>query len=106
MAKIQDSLKKSLSLFLEDIQSICSLDRVILFGSFAKGKNTSDSDLDLAIFSKSVNDNNRLEIMTKMSTRVPKYKLDIQPLVFSFRDFNKSDNSFIQDEIKKGIILK
>jgi len=107
MAKITDHLKNRISLFLEDIQSICSLDKVILYGSLARGKGHPDSDIDIAIFSRSANDNNRLQIMSKIFTKVPKYKLDIQPLVFSFQDFSAADNSFIQKEIKaNGIVLR
>ncbi|MBI5399901.1 nucleotidyltransferase domain-containing protein [Candidatus Saganbacteria bacterium] len=107
MAEIPDNIKTSVSSFLNDIKSICSLDRVILYGSFAKGRGQPDSDIDLAIFSKSANDNNRLSLMTKIFARVPKYKLDFQPLVFSFKDFNSTDNTFIQQEVKaKGIVLR
>lgn len=107
MAEIPDNIKKTLDLFLKDIQPFCSLDKVILFGSLAKGKAQAGSDIDLAIFSKSVNKDNRLSLMSKFFTKVTKHKLDIQPLVFSFQDFISPDSSFIQKEIKeKGIVLK
>lgn len=107
MVEIPDNLKVPIFSFLEDIQTVCSLDKVVLYGSFAKGKGRPDSDIDLAIFSRSANDKNRLEIMAKIFAKVPKYKLDIQPLVFSFQDFTSTDNSFIQKEIKNnGINLR
>lgn len=107
MAEIPDNLRKPILSFLEDIQSVCSLDKVILYGSSAKGNYKEGSDVDLAIFSKSANDKNRLALMAKIFTKISKYKLDIQPLVFGFYDFNSKDNTFIQEEIKnKGIVLK
>jgi predicted nucleotidyltransferase len=107
MAEIPANLKTSLNLFLDDIKSICSLDRVVLYGSFARAKGLPGSDIDLAIFSKSANDKNRLSLMTKILTKVPKYKMDFQPLVFSFNDFISSDNTFIQQEVKsKGIVIR
>lgn len=107
MAEIPPALRDSIFSFLDEIKSICSLDKVVLFGSIAKGKYQPDSDIDLAIFSKSATDRNRLEIMSKIFSKVPKYKLDIQPLVFSFQDFFSTDNTFIQNEIKtEGIALK
>ncbi|MBI5701799.1 nucleotidyltransferase domain-containing protein [Candidatus Saganbacteria bacterium] len=107
MAEIPNNIKRSLNLFLQDIQSICSLDKVILYGSFAKGKESLESDIDLAIFSKTATDKNRLSLMSKMLAKVSKYKLDFQPLVFSFKDYSSTDNAFIQQEIKnKGISLK
>lgn len=107
MAQIPDSLIQPLNLFLEDIKNICSLDKVILFGSAAQGTYKKNSDIDLAIFSRSANSTNRLSLMTKIIARVPKYKLDLQPLVFSYKDFSAADNSFVQGEIKsKGVVLK
>jgi predicted nucleotidyltransferase len=107
MAEIPANIKQSLDLFLQDIQGICSLDKVVLYGSYAKGRGSPNSDIDIAIFSKSANDKNRLLLMSRILTKVPKYKLDFQPLVFSFNDYNATDNAFIQDEIKgKGISLK
>lgn len=107
MAKIPDNINKSLTSLLEEIQLICSLDKVILYGSFAKGDQGKNSDIDLAIFSRSATDKNRLAIMTKIFAKISKYKLDIQPLVFSFHDFNSKGNTFIQEEIKqKGTVLR
>lgn len=106
MAEIPDKIRKDLSSFLKDIQPICVLDRVVLFGSLAKGKGNKDSDIDLAIFSRSATDENRHDLMTKIFSKIPKHKLDIQPLVFTLQDFDSTDNSFIQQEIKKnGIVL-
>jgi predicted nucleotidyltransferase len=105
MAEIPDKIKKSISSFLEEIQPICSLDKVFLYGSIVKGTAKKDSDIDLAIFTKSVNNINRHLIMTQIFKRISKYKLDIQPLVFSLEDYSKTDNTFVEQEIKnKGII--
>jgi predicted nucleotidyltransferase len=107
MVKIPDNINKKLSSFLEEIRPICSLDKVVLFGSLAKGKGSAESDVDLAIFSRTASDDNRLQLMAKILSKIPKYKLDIQPLVFSFQDYESPDNSFIQNEIKgNGIILE
>lgn len=107
MVEIPDNLKTSLDSFLNDIKSICSLDRVVLYGSFANGKGRLNSDIDLAIFSKSATDKNRLSLMTKILAKVPKYKMDFQPIVFSLKDFISPDNTFIQQEVKnKGIVLR
>jgi predicted nucleotidyltransferase len=53
MAKIPNNLINSLDSFLKEIEPICSLDKVILYGSLAKGNINKNSDIDLAIFSRS-----------------------------------------------------
>jgi len=74
------------------------LNRVILFGSIAQGTAQPESDVDLAIFSADVTDENRLEIMTDCWLKTIPYKLDIQPVVYPLADFY-ADNDFIQQEI-------
>ena len=107
MAKIPNKIKKSIEEFLSEIRSICNLNKVILYGSYASGRSTQNSDIDLAIFSKDANDDNRLNLMTKILMRVPKYKLDLQPLVFSYKEVSSNKNDFIKNEIKsRGITLK
>ncbi|MDI6731258.1 MAG: nucleotidyltransferase domain-containing protein [Candidatus Margulisbacteria bacterium] len=107
MIKIPDKIKETIDLFLNDINHFCSLDKVVLYGSFAKGKGTAESDIDIAIFSRQANNSNRLSLMAKIFTKVPKYKLDFQPLVFSFQDYLSPGNDFLQQEIiNKGMILR
>ena len=90
--------------YIGEINNICPIEKVIIFGSYASGHQSSDSDIDLAIFSKNINDDNRLEFMKIFFMKISKYKLDIQPLAFSFNEFIDGDNDFILNEIKsKGI---
>ena len=82
------------------------VDKAILFGSYATGKTQRSSDIDLAVFSRVVTDRNRLKIAADMLRETSGYRLDIQPLVFSYRDFLSSENDFITEQIKrKGIVV-
>ena len=40
--------------------------------------------------------------MTEAVALINKFKLDIQPLVFSYDDYFNEDNEFISNEIKKN----
>ncbi len=79
------------------------IENVILFGSYAKGTNNVDSDIDLAIIVKSVDDiiDMQIELM-KIRTD---YDLMIEPHPFSLSDFHLS-NPAAADIIKNGIELK
>lgn len=104
MVKISPHIRNALKNYIEEINNICLIEKVILFGSYASGHPSPDSDIDLAIFSKDINDDNRLEFMKIFLMKIGKYKLDIQPLAFSFNEIMAGNNDFILNEIKgKGI---
>ena len=80
-------------------EGVIEVDKAFIFGSYAHGRAGKHSDIDMAIFSRNVNDGNRLEIMTEAVALINRFKLDIQPLVFSFDDYFSEDNDFISIEI-------
>ena len=101
MAKRENIIEENLKKYLEEINQICPIDLVILYGSYAKGIPSKESDIDLAVFSKKITECNRLKFMTQFLSRVWKYKLDFQPLAFSMADYKSDENDFIREEIKK-----
>jgi len=101
MAEAKIKIIAVLKKYLEEVEKICHVEKAILFGSYAHGKTGRHSDIDIAIFSKNVDDKNRIEIMSRVIMLIDKLKLDIQPLVFSYEDFIQGDNDFIDNEIKK-----
>lgn len=106
MAKIKDSTKETIKLYLREVEKFCPVDRAVLFGSHASGNAKKCSDIDIAIFSKKINDRNRLEMMSKMVLAGGKFKLDIQPVAFSEKDYFQSDSGFVRTEIKKkGVVI-
>ncbi len=104
MAKIPTAVIKTLNDYLRDIEKICHIDKAILFGSYVHGSVKKHSDIDIAIFSKQITEDNRLEIMAKLIASGGKFKRDIQPIAFSWEDYLSQDNDFIVNEIiSKGI---
>lgn len=106
MAKVKDSTKETIKQYLKEVEKFCSVDRAVLFGSRARGNGKKHSDIDIAIFSKKVNDHNRLEMMSKMVLAGGKFNMDIQPVAFSEKDYFQSDSGFVRTEIrKKGVVI-
>ena len=101
MAKTKNEVIEVLKSYLKDVEKICHVDKAFLFGSYAHGRPGKDSDIDVAIFSRNVNDKNRLEVMSRAIMLLSKLKLDIQPVVFPYDDYIAEDNEFISSEIKK-----
>lgn len=77
------------------------LQKIILFGSFSKGSQKDDSDIDIAIVLKKFSTD-------KFTTRLKLLKLSrnfedvIEPHPFLLKDFNDSD-PFALEVIKTGI---
>lgn len=101
MVKTKTQVIRVLRNYLREAEKVCHVDKAILFGSHAHGRASAQSDIDIAIFSKGVTDRNRIETMSKLLMLVNKLKVDIQPVVFSYKDYAAGDNDFITEEIKK-----
>ena len=79
------------------------VEKAILFGSFAKGTYHNDSDIDLAIVFKSLEDviDRQIELMKMRSDD----DLLIEPHPFSLNDFHSS-NPVAFEILKTGIEIK
>jgi len=86
--------------YVKRISNKYQIENAILFGSFAKGTNHADSDIDIAIIFRSVGDiiDLQIELMKMRSDD----DLLIEPHPFKKSDFNIS-NPVVAEIIKNGI---
>jgi predicted nucleotidyltransferase len=84
--------------YIATIQDKYQIEKVILFGSYAKGTNHDDSDIDLAILLKNVEDTIETQIDLMCLRR--DQDLIIEPHPFAIIDFN--DSNPVVAEIKKN----
>jgi uncharacterized protein len=89
--------------YVDRVSKKYQIDNVILFGSFAKGTNHDDSDIDLAIVFKQMDD--AIEMQVELMCLRGDNDLMIEPHPFSHSDFNLS-NPVVAEIIKNGIELK
>ena len=86
--------------YIKTVRKYFEIDSVFLFGSYASGSASSDSDIDLAIVSESFT-NNKFEsgvILGKMTWGID---TRIEPIAFTPKEF---EEQFFAQEIKmKGI---
>ncbi len=73
-----------------------------LFGSYAKGKFTDDSDIDLALIFTNLDDSKRFDIQVQLMLLAAKIDSRIEPHPISHDDFN-SGNPFVVEIKKTGI---
>ena len=88
--------------YINVIRSKYQIETAYMFGSYAKGTNHNDSDIDLAIVFRKVDDIIELQIeLMKMRTDDV---LMIEPHPFIKRDFNSS-NPMVSEIMKYGMKL-
>lgn len=88
--------------YIDNVSRRYKISSVILFGSFAKGTNHSDSDIDLAIVFESVDD--IIEMQIELLRLRTDDDLLIEPHPFQMADFNLS-NPVVSEILKNGIEL-
>jgi len=96
-AEIILSLKK----YIEKVKEIYKVDSVILFGSYAKGTNKEDSDIDVAIVSSEFED--IYDVMAELMGLTWNLDTRIEPHPIKAKDFEEKTNPFIHEIIETGI---
>lgn len=105
MVKIPDDIRKIIEEYLKELSSEIKIDKAILFGSYAKGNHGIDSDIDLAIFSDSFKDMDRIESIKYLLKKARKFRgVDLQPISFTNEDY-KERLGIVDDVLKTGIEL-
>ena len=75
-----------------------------VFGSHARGNSYKDSDIDLALIFKNLNDSERFDIQVKLMLLASRIDLRIEPHPLSHADFN-SENPFVVEIKRTGFEL-
>ncbi len=107
--KIKMNLKKKLDYYIETLSKIVKIDKVILFGSYARGDSHEYSDIDLAVVSSELDPNkpyfvHNIELADKASL----YDPDLQLFAFPKEAFEKEtgvEGSFIREIKKTGKVI-
>ncbi len=102
MAKrnIDIDVLKRVEEYIKEISKHYSIQEVYLFGSYAKGTNHEDSDIDIAVIIDS--DDNVFDLMVELMMLTRNIDLRIEPHPIKVRDF-KEGNPFVQEIIDTGI---
>lgn len=102
MAKrnIDIGILKSVEEYIKEISKYYSIQEAYLFGSYAKGTNHEDSDIDIAVIINS--DNNVFDLMVELMMLTQNIDLRIEPHPIKVEDFEEG-NPFVQEIIDTGI---
>jgi len=89
--------------YIADVKKAMPIDKVYMYGSYAKGTQREDSDVDICFFSNSFESKRSLDVLTELfylKTKYDKY-LFIQPNAFPTSELN-NDNPFVKEILRTG----
>ena len=105
MLNIPEQVESTIKVYLKNVSRIIPIDKAILFGSYAKGNFSVDSDIDLAIFSSYFDGRDRLESFRILFLEAMEFPLDIQPQPFTKDEMLKPDG-IVSEIFKTGVEIK
>jgi len=104
MAEIPDNIRQALTDYVQQVAQEITVQRAIVFGSYATGDWQPESDIDVAIFSEDFASMNRVEAITFLLNKALPYHLDIQPLAYDADDLAQArENPFIHEILRTGV---
>ena len=103
---VPDPLKELKRVILKGLPG-SMVERIVLFGSITRGKETAGSDIDLFILVKTLEDQQKLEIpLEKLSNEcLELFGNRLAPYILTGRQFKQKKSLNILAEINKGIQL-
>lgn len=91
----------SVKLYAELVKNILPVEMIILYGSYARGNQNSNSDIDIAVVLNEL-EGNFLDISAQLFSLTRKVNTDIEPKLIIKKD-NKS--GFLENILKYGKII-
>jgi len=99
--KIDERIMNAIQQFINAVSKDYKIDSVYLFGSYARGTQHKDSDIDIAIISKDVKD--RLDDMAKMFGYTWSIGENIEPHPDNTSEFNAEESILASEVLRTGI---
>lgn len=98
---ISKEIMQSIQKYIEKISQYYKIEAIILFGSYAKGTENEDSDIDIAIISSDFND--VIEDGAKLIGFTWKIDTRIEPHPITKEDYENISNPFVREVMDTGI---
>jgi len=100
---ISTEVLNSIEAYIKKISEYYKIDAVILFGSYAKGTNNTDSDIDIAVVSSDIKD--KFDDGAKLISLTWGVDTRIEPHLILTEEFKENETPFIDEIIRTGIEL-
>lgn len=102
MDRIPESIQEIIEDYVIKLSKVMPIEKVILFGSYANGKQHKYSDVDIAIFSDYFKDMSRVDGIYFLLLNAMDYDIDLEPQPFTLDEYNKPVG-IVSEIIRTGI---
>jgi len=104
MGKVKDSIIEIAKIYLQEVEkSGIRIGKAYLYGSYSRGENRKESDIDIAIISSDFT-GDRFQDALRLKKLRWNIDLRIEPMPIKSEDFTE-DNPLVNEIIKNGITL-
>lgn len=98
---INKEIISSINKFIEEIKKQYNITAIILFGSYAKGTENEDSDIDIAVISDDFDD--IYDCMATLMGMTWDIDARIEPHPITTEDYQNKSDPFVKEVIDTGI---
>jgi predicted nucleotidyltransferase len=105
MDRIPESVQKVIEDYIYSLSKQIPIEKVVLFGSYAKGNTHKDSDVDIAIFSDYFKDMSRVDGIYLLLLHAMDYDIDLEPQPFTMDEYAEPDG-LVKEILSYGIELQ
>ena len=103
MAANTETVTSLVKRYANDVRTVFNVDKVVLYGSHAKGTATEQSDIDVCFFLNDFNGQRRVDVIKKMLGIMRSYKkVHFEPIVFPSSEM-QNDNPFVKEILRTGM---
>lgn len=97
--KIGETIKS----YVDDVRNVMPVDKAVLFGSYAKGIATEQSDIDICFFLQNFEGKRRVDVLYELLGLTHKYKgVYFEPAVFPTEEIERG-NPFVKEILRTGV---
>ncbi len=104
MDRIPESIQKMIEDYIMKLSKVIPIDKVIIFGSYAKGNPHKYSDVDIAAFSDYFKSMSRVDGIHFLLLNAMDYDIDFEPQPFTIDEYNQPVGR-VNEIIRTGIEL-
>lgn len=104
MDRIPESIQEIIEDYITNLSKHIPVEKVILFGSYAKGNTHEYSDVDIAIFSDYFKNMSRVDGIYLLLTSAMEYDIDLEPQPFTMDEYDEPVG-LVEEILRTGIEL-
>jgi len=102
MAVDFEAVNQLVKSYANDVRRVLPVNKVLLFGSYAQGTATEQSDIDICFFLDSFGGKRRVDILKELLGLMRKYKgIFFEPTAFLTAEM-QNDNPFVKEILRTG----